>query len=141
MDFKKFLLGGIIGGVVNFLLGWLVYGILLMDTMHKHSTHMPGVFRTEDNMIWWSLVLGNFALGFMITYVLMKGNIKTVSGGATTGFVVGFLTSLGLDCIMYAQLNIFGRAMIGIDVAASALITAVVGAVVGWYLGRGEKAS
>ena len=141
MDFKKFLMGGIIGGIVNFLLGWLIYGILLMETMHKHATHSPGVFREEEKMIWWSLVLGNFALGFMITYVLMKGNIKSFGGGATTGFVVGLLTCLGLDTIMYAQMKVIGLTFIGIDVAVAAVITGIVGGIVGWFLGRGEKAS
>ena len=33
MDTKKFVLAGLIGGVAYFFLGWLVYGILLMDLM------------------------------------------------------------------------------------------------------------
>ena len=142
MDFKKFLLGGIIGGIVNLLLGWLVWGILLMDFMRTHSTHnVPSVFRNKEEMVWWAIVAGNFAFGFLIAYVLLKGNIKTVSGGASTGFMLGLLSCAGFDLIMYAQMTSFGRAAIGVDIAAAAVVTAIVGAVVGWFLGRGEKAS
>ena len=141
MDFRKLFFGGIIGGIVNFLLGWLVYGILLMEIMRKHSTHRPSVFRTEEEMIWWSLILGNIAIGFMIAYVILKANIKTAGAGAVTGFVLGMLTSLGIDCIMYAQMKVFGRAVIAMDVVAAAIITAIVGAILGWYFGRGEKAT
>ena len=141
MDFKKFLMGGIIGGVVNFLLGWLVWGVLLMDLMRKHSTHMPGVFRGKEDMVWWAIIAGNIAFGFLVVYVLLKGNIKTAGGGASAGFMLGLLSCAGFDLIMYAQMTTFGRAAMAIDVVAAAIVTAVVGAVVGWFLGRGETAS
>ena len=36
MNLKKLLLGGIAGGIVFFLLGWLIYGKLLMGFMTAH---------------------------------------------------------------------------------------------------------
>jgi len=141
MDIKKFLIGGIIGGVVNFLLGWLVWGILLMDIMRKHSTHMPGVFRNKEDMVWWAIIAGNIAFGLLVAYVLLKGNIKTAGAGASAGFILGLLSCAGFDLVMYAQMTTFGRAALAIDVVAAAIVTAIVGAVVGWFLGRGETAS
>src|SRR5450759_2816850 len=59
MNTKKFLIGGIVGGVVYFLLGWLVYGHLLTNYFHDHSGNATGVERDMDQMIWWALILGN----------------------------------------------------------------------------------
>lgn len=139
MDSKKFLFGGLIGGIANFFLGWLVWGILLMSFMQKHSTQIPGVFRTEENMVWWAMVLGNFAFGFLATYVLMKAGIKTYSGGLITGGILGFLTSLAVDLMMYSQFNIYGRLAMGMDIVASTIVTGIIGAILGWFLGRGGK--
>ena len=142
MDSKKFLIGGIIGGIANFLLGWLVWGILLMNFMRTHSNPTAAViFRSETDIAWGALIVGNFSLGFMITYILMKANIKTATAAAATGFIVALLTSLGIDCIMYAQMKIYGTTAMAVDVLAAAVVTGIVAAVVGWFLGRGEKAS
>jgi hypothetical protein len=34
MNTNKFLIGGIIGGIAYFLIGWLVWGMLLMNFMN-----------------------------------------------------------------------------------------------------------
>jgi len=141
MDSKKFLLGGIIGSIVNFFLGWLVWGMLLGKIMRDYSTHTPGVFRSPETMIWWALVVGNIGFGFLIAYVLSKANISTAASGAVTGAVVGLLVVIGIDFIMYAQMKVFGLKVIAIDAASSLVVNAIVGAVVGWFLGRGSKTS
>ena len=102
---------------------------------------MPGVFRNKEDMVWWAIIAGNIAFGLLVAYVLLKGNIKTVGGGASAGFILGLLTCAGFDLVMYAQMTTFGRAAMAIDVVAAAIVTAIVGAVVGWFLGRGETAS
>ena len=38
----KVLLAAIVGGVVAFLLGWLLFGILLADFMDKNMIHYEG---------------------------------------------------------------------------------------------------
>lgn len=140
MDSKKLFFGGIIGGIANFFLGWLVWGILLMDYLMKHSTHIPGVFRTEQEMVWWAMIVANLASGFLIAYILMKAKVGTFSGGMVTGAVIGLLTAVAFDCMMYAQMHVIGRAVMAVDAAASTIVTAIIGGIVAWYLGRGEKA-
>jgi len=136
MSSKKFLIGGLAGGVVFFLLGWLLYGMLLMDFMMQHSNTASGVFRSETEMIWWAMVVGNLGLGFLLSYVLNKANVTGAMAGATTGAVVMLLLSVSMNCIMYAQLNLWDTTSIVVDILVSAVIGAIVGAVIGWLNGR-----
>lgn len=142
MDLKKLFVGGIIGGIANFFLGWLIWGILLMKFMRDHSNPTASViFRTEADMVWWSLIVGNIALGFLVTYVLMKSSVKTAGTGAATGFVLGLLIAGAVNGIQYAQMKVYGITALAVDVLAAAVVSCVAGAVVGWFLGRGTTAS
>jgi uncharacterized membrane protein len=137
MNTGKFVIGGIIGGVVYFLLGWLIYGMLLMDFMTQHmSSAAAGVMRPETEWPWWAMILGNMGLGFLLSYVITKANVAGASAGATAGAVVMFLFSLSVNFMMYAQMNLTDLTAIAVDIVASAVIGAIVGAAVGWWNGR-----
>jgi hypothetical protein len=141
MNTNKFLLGGIIGGIASFLLGWLVWGTLLMNFMKENSNQTSGVFRSADEMVWWALIAGNLAMGFLLSFVLNKAKINTAGGGAFTGAAVGLFTAIGVDCMMYAQVYLFNAKAMAVDVAASVIVSAIVGATIGWFNGRGAKAT
>ncbi len=136
MNSKKFLIGGIAGGIAFFLLGWLVWGMLLMDFMKSHSNSSSGVFRTEADMVWWAMVVGNLAMGFLLSYVLSKASINTAAGGISTGAVIGLLMSASIDCTMYAQVNLFDTTSMIADIGASTVVTGIVGGIIGWINGK-----
>lgn len=138
MNTNKFLVGGIIGGVTNFFLGWLIYGMMLMSFMQSHSNNASGVFRTEETMIWWALIAGNLAFGFLLSYILNKSNVSSAMTGATVGAVVGLLMSLAIDLSIYAQVNLWDTTAMAVDVSASTVMSAIAGAAIGWFLGRGK---
>lgn len=136
---KKLLIGGIIGGIVHFFLGWLVWGILLNDFFKAHSNPASSVLmRGENDMIWWALVVGSLAMGFLVSYVLLKSGVSTVSNGAITAGVIGLLLSMGMDCIMYAQMKFFGGRVMAADIIAATVVMGIIGAIIGWYFGRGK---
>jgi hypothetical protein len=145
MNTNKFLIGGIIGGIAYFLIGWVVWGILLMNFMNEHTTDLgKAVMRKDANgevaMIWWALIVANLLWGFLLSYVLVKSNTSSAGGGASTGAVLGLLTSAGINCFNYAFMDMsVGYTGMAVDIVASTVVTAVIGAVVGWYLGMGKK--
>ena len=98
MNSQKFIVGGVVGGIVNFILGWLVYGMLLKDFMASNAS--SGIMRADSDMIWWALIVGNLCVGFLLAYVIGKGGAASAAKGAAVGFVVGLLVSLGYDLIM-----------------------------------------
>ncbi|MEP7376409.1 MAG: hypothetical protein ABI675_23630 [Chitinophagaceae bacterium] len=143
MNTNKFLVGGIIGGIVNFFLGWLVWGTLLMSFMQGHATASgKAAMRTDENMIWWALIAANLLIGFLLSYILSKAGAASAAAGATIGAVVGLLTSASIDLFNYAFMDLSDSMVtIVVDVLATIVVSAIVGAIIGWYNGRGVKAT
>ncbi|MBL7700653.1 MAG: hypothetical protein JNM14_00265 [Ferruginibacter sp.] len=139
MDIKKLLIGGITGGVLFFLLGWVIYGMLLMDFMASNPGIAGNVARAEPDYLY--LIIGNMALGFMMAYIFIRANVNTIAGGAVMGGIIGLLVAVGYDCMMYATTNVTSKTAMAADVAATTVMTAVVGAVIGMLMGMGKKTS
>ncbi|MBK7409351.1 MAG: hypothetical protein IPJ40_15695 [Saprospirales bacterium] len=99
MKTSKLLMAGVAGGVTYFILGFLLYGLLLMDFFTKNATN--DVSR-GDGMVWWSLILGNLFVGFLLAYIFGQwASIKNFMGGLMGGAIVGFLFSGAIDFSMY----------------------------------------
>jgi hypothetical protein len=141
MDIKKLLTGGIVGGILFFGLGYLIYGNLLAGFMQKHPGTATGVDRAMDDLQFLYLAIGNLAMGFLLAYIFVKGNVNSMAGGLFTGAVVGALVSVGVDCTMYATTNVISKTAMAADVAAMTVMCAIVGAVVGIVMGMGKKAA
>jgi hypothetical protein len=141
MNTNKFFFGGIIGGVANFLLGWLVWGMLLMNFLQQNMGTATGVMKAENEMVWWALIVGNLFWGFAFSYVLNKSGTSGVGGGATMGAVLGLLIAGGFDFTMLGTTNIMTLNGVLVDIVANIVVSAIVGGVIGWYLGMGKKAA
>ncbi len=139
MDIKKLLFGGIAGGVAFFLLGWLIYGLLLMDFMNSHPGVSGIIGKTEPDFLY--LIIGNLSAGFLMAYIFIKGNVNSMAGGFVTGGIIGLLMSVGFDCMMYATTTVISKTAMATDVGAATVMWAIVGAIVGLVLGMGKKAA
>jgi len=137
MDIKKLIIGGITGGILFFLLGWLIYGILAKDFMDSHPGTVPGVDRTEELMIY--LALGNLVLGFLVTYIFLKANVRALSDGFVTAGIIGMLMSASYDCILYATTNIASKKLMLADVISFTVMMAIGGAVISQVLRKLNK--
>lgn len=135
MDLKKLFMGGIVGGILFFLLGWLIYGMLLMDFMNNHTGAAGNVSRTEPDFLY--LAIGNLAMGFLLAYIFVKGNVNSMANGFITGGIVGLLIAVGYDCMIYATTTVISKTAMAADVAVSTVMTAVAGAVVAMVMGMG----
>jgi len=142
MNTNKFIIGGIIGGVANFLLGWLVWGILLMNFFNDHTSEVgKAVMRGDNNQIWWALIAGNLFWGFVLSYVLNKSGANSPGSGAKTGAVLSLLIAASINCFIYAFQNIGDTTSMAVDIVANLVVGGIVGGVIGWYLGMGKKAA
>ncbi len=139
MDIKKLFIGGILGGILFFLLGWLIYGTLLMDFMKAHPGPSANINRAEADMDFLYLAIGNLLSGFLMAYIFVKANVNTLVNGFITAAVIGLLMSASYDCIMYATTTIASKKMMMADVIASTVMSGVVGAIVGMVMGKLNK--
>lgn len=140
MSTNKILIAGIIGGVVAFLLGYLIWGMLLSDFMKGNmGGEITGFEKTE--FVWWMMLLGNIAWGLLYAIIFGRwANIRTIQTGAIAGAVIALLIGVSYDFGLYSYSNMMNMTAVFVDILAGGVLGAVVGAVVAWVLGYGEKA-
>lgn len=137
MNIKKLVIGGIVGGIAFFLLGWLIYGTLLMNFMNNHPGLAGIVSRPEPEYLY--LVIGNLAMGFLFAYIFVRSGVTTPAGGLVTGGIVGLLMGVAVDCVTYATTTITSKTAMAADVAGLTVMAAIGGAVIAMVIGRGTK--
>ena len=129
MNVKNFIVGGIVGGIVDFLTGWLVWGILLKDSFPPPEGSGP------ENMTF--IFLGCISFGFLISYVFSQGEvISTCMAGIKMAIGIAFFMSLCNNFFMNMYKETIDFKMMGIDVVASLVIATVVGAAVAVVNGK-----
>jgi len=139
MNTKKFFIGGIVGGIIYLLLGWLAYGKLLVDYFSKHHGITSGFMRDPTAMPFLAyLILGNLLSGFLLAYVFAKATVNSFGSGLVAGGIIGFLVSSGYDCINYATTTLMSRPEILADVITYTIISAITGAIIG-AIGSGKE--
>lgn len=137
MDIKKRILATLAGFVVFFLLGWILYGMLLMDFFNSNQGTATGVMRTDTEMIWWALALGNLLQAYLLVYIFGNwANITTFGEGFKAGLVIGLVIGYGVDLTMYGTTNIMNLTGALVDPLVVGVMMAISGGVIGWVLGR-----
>jgi hypothetical protein len=138
MKTKKILFGGIAGGVIFFLLGWLIYGVLLMDFMTANSNQ--GLSKPMEEMIFWAIILSNLASGFVLSFVINWSNITAVMSGVRIGGVIGFLFASAIDFSFYSMTTMYpDLTPIFVDIIAYTAMTAITGGIVAWVMDLVKK--
>ncbi len=133
----KTLLGALIAGVISFLIGWLIFGILLMDYYTSNMVSYTGLIKNPPDIL--PIAVANLVFGLLISWIFSIAGIKTVAKGFSTGFIIGFLMLLGFDLFLYAQFNLYNAKILSIDIILNAILTGIVGAVLGWWFGRAKS--
>lgn len=136
MDMKKLIIGTVAGAVVSFLLGGLIYDMLLTGFFESHTGTAQNVMKDPPDMLW--IGIGNVFAGLLLTIIFSRwAGIKTLVTGAKAGAVLGLLVALWYDCIMFGTTNMMSDPItIAVDAIANAVIMAGAGAAIGWFLGR-----
>jgi hypothetical protein len=134
----KVLVAALIGGVLFFLLGWVIYGMLLSGPMTAGSN--LSCMKTEETMNMPLLVVANLVWGLTMAVFLSKwgGGVKSFSAGAGAGAIISFLIALGMDLFLFAMSNMWtGFSTVIYDVLGNIVTGGIVGGVIGWWYGRG----
>jgi hypothetical protein len=138
MKTNKILLGGIVGSVLFFLLGWIIYGILLKNFMA--ANYNQSVYRPMEDTIWWAMIVSNLAWGFTVSFVLNWANVTNALTGAKLTVIIGFLLAVSIDLSFYAMTTMINNlTAILVDIIVYIVMSAIIGATVGWVIGSGKK--
>ncbi len=130
MNAKNFIIGGIVGGIVDFLIGWLVYGMLLKDTFPKSPCDGP-----TENMLF--IFLGCMCFGFLISWVFSQGEgISNMAAGIKIAVGIGLFMSMSSWFFMNMTQETINWKLMAIDVVACMVLAAAVGAAVALVNGK-----
>ena len=134
----KIILAAIVGSILYFLLGWLIYGFLLMDFFAENTKQYEGLMYDMPNLL--ILFLSNLSLTYLLSFIFQKwANINTISKGFSAGFFFGLFLSISIDLMFYAGMDLYTPTLVIVDVFANSIIIAVVGGSIGWILGFEKK--
>lgn len=124
-------------GIVMFLVGFLLYGVLLMGFFESNA--VAGVMKDPPEWLW--LVLGQFVTAWILFLVLCWAGAASVAEGAKKGAVFGLLWSLGYGLTMYGTANVANLTVTLVDPLVAAVIFGAAGAVIGMILGKDAAAA
>ena len=128
MKTKNFLVAGIAGAIVNFLLGWVFYGMLFKDSFPQPE---------ENSLSMLMIFLGCLTLGLFMAYIFLQwAQISTGSTGAKAGAIISLFVALYFDFFQLAMNSEVTYQMVGIDVIIMIVMGAITGAVVAIVNGK-----
>ena len=128
MNVKNFIVGGIVGGIVDFLLGWVVYGMLLKDTF-------PMEDGAKENMMF--IFLGCMSFGFLVSWVFSQGEgISNMAAGIKMAIGIALFMGLCSHFFMNMTKETIDVKLMAIDIIASMVLATGVGAAVAMVNGK-----
>ena len=132
----KVLIGAVIGGVVFFLLGWLIFGMLLGPMMEGY-TNMT-CMRPEAEFNIPLVAVANLVSGLAYAYIFSKmPSVTGFSSGAVQGAIISVIIGLSFDLFFYAFTTMSTSLVTSVyNVVGNAILGAIGGGVIGWWLGR-----
>ena len=127
------------GGIVFTVLGFLIFGLALAETMKSWTVQYPGLMKDPPNFI--ALVLSNLAWAFLLAVIYERwASIRTFQTGAIAGAVLMFIAAAAIDLQYKAfMVLLIGYLPIIVDVLAVGFMGAIAGGVIGLVLGAMNK--
>lgn len=131
---NRVLLSALAGGVAMFLAGWVVYGMLLMDTMKNLNPGSAAVMKDPPQL--GGIALSNILWGLFLALVFDRwAKISTFKSGAIAGAWTSALLSTSFDISFLSMTTMYTVNGVVLDIVAATVMGAITGGVVGWALG------
>ena len=133
MNTKQWVIGTVVGGVVIFAAGYVIFEMLLGDFYAANAGSATGVMR--DPPIVWALAVGALAYAALILYALrtQAASVNVVSG-MKVGAVVGLLLWATADFTLYGITNMSNLTLTIVDPLVELVHGGIAGAVLGALL-------
>ncbi|MBK8305487.1 MAG: hypothetical protein IPK98_19740 [Chloracidobacterium sp.] len=128
------------GGITFFVLGFVIYGLILENAVMKPNMNTYAGLMNEVP-VWVPLVFANLVSALLLAYIFEQwASIRTFVGGMKGGAIVMFLISLSFQLMFLAFMNLHKNYIPPIaDVLGSIVMGAIGGGVIGAVLGMMNK--
>jgi phage shock protein PspC (stress-responsive transcriptional regulator) len=132
MNAKKFLVSGVVGGIANFFLGWLIFGILFESQFPVQEGEVMNLTM---------IALGCLIAGLFIAYIFTKwAHISNGKTGLKAGAIIGLFLALYYDFYDNATntIDAIDWQTMRLDVVLTIVMTALTGAIIAVVIGKIE---
>ena len=130
MNVKNLAIGAVVGGIVLFVLGLLLFDVLFLDYYTANAgAAAVGIRATQ---IYWAT-----ALGALISCLIDAQPGKAgIAGGLKMGALAGFLLWFTTDFTIYGYLDLWNLPVTILDIVLETARAAISGAVVALVIGK-----
>jgi hypothetical protein len=128
MTTQRFAIGTVVGGLVLFFLGYLIFGVVFADFFTANAGTATGVPKMPIDFV--SLAIGQLAWGAALTLILGWANASSVGQAARVSALAGLLLFFGFDLTMFATQNTSTLKVAVVDPILAAVLFGVAGAAI-----------
>lgn len=128
----------VIGSVVLFVLGFLIYVAVLGGFYEANLGSATGVLREVP--VAWAMIVSHVGLASMLAYVLVQAGAASASEGLRVGAAFGLLFGVAVAFDLYAVTNWSELPVPFVEPIVTATRLALASAAIAWVLGRGGEA-
>jgi hypothetical protein len=131
----RLIIAVLIGSVVSFLLGWLIFDILLGTYYEANMNSFKGLMRDDATVRLWAIYLSQLVWCSLLGYVLTRqSEYHSVSSSFITGALVMGLAGGAYNLMMWATMNLAPYKLYVADTALNAVFGGVIAVVIGRIL-------
>lgn len=138
METKKLAIGTVVGSITMFVLGYLIFDIIMADFYANNAAAAFGVGR--DTTLWFQVALGIASLATLITLCIGWSGANNAASGFKVGATVGFFVWLGVGLIDYGYNTVSTAIFPVVDASLETVRTGIAGAVMASVLGKSKGA-
>ena len=132
---SKMIIAALVGAIVTFMLGYVVWGLLLGDYYAANTVQYPGLNIDPPRL--WAMFISNLAGCFLLSWIFTTTGVNNFAAGFQRAAFIFFLLSVLNDMMWYSLMNFFSNySIIAIDIVVTTLLWAIVGGVISTVLGR-----
>ena len=131
---NRMILAILIGSVVLFVLGVVLYVLLLGGFYEAHLGSATGVLREVP--VGWAMVIAHLGSASMLAFVLVQAGVSSPADGLRVGGAFGLLFGVAVAFDLYAVTNWSVLPVPFVEPVVTATRLAVASAAMGWVLGR-----
>jgi hypothetical protein len=134
----RLIVASIAGCILFFFLGWLIYGVLLMDFYVAHTTPYEGLMREMPNLA--ALIIAQLTWSFLLAFIIQRWEgAKNFGRGLWIGLLLSFLVILMIDLFFVASMKLYDAPVIIVDIVINTVLGGLIGGVMGWIFGMEKK--
>jgi hypothetical protein len=135
MDAKRLVTGTLVGGIILFAAGYLIFDLAFADFYAANTGSATGV--TRQPQLLWAVVLGSLSYAALITLAIgSRAGPLNIGAGVKIGAVVGFLLWFTVDFILYGITNISNLTRTVVDPLLELVRGGIAGGVIALVLGK-----